>query len=59
MTTKQCDINFFVATLTRNNFSATEIHRFLVKSWGAEKVVSLRRVQQITKKFTGEKRTIF
>lgn len=59
MKAKQCDINFFVATLTRNNFSATEIHRFLVESWGAENVVSLRRVQQITKEFAGEQRTLF
>ena len=59
MKAKQCDINFFVATLTRNNFSATEIHHFLVQSWAAENVVSLRRVQQIAKEFTGEQRTLF
>lgn len=59
MNVKQSYINFFVATLARNTFSATEIHRFLVESWGAENVVSLRRVQQLTKEFAKEQRTLF
>ena len=56
MKAKHCDINFFIATLTRNNFKATEINRLLVESWGADTVINVQRVQQIAKQYTeGEK----
>ena len=44
-------INYFVATLTRNNFSPTDIHGFLVRAWGEGNVKSLRRVQEISKEY--------
>ena len=59
MDAKQCDVNFFTATLTRNNYSPSEIHRLLVKSWGEENTISLRRVQQIAKEYKEEERTHF
>ena len=56
MNAKHCDINFFIATLTRNNFKATEIYRLFVESWGADIVINFRRVPQIAKQYTeGEK----
>lgn len=59
MNAKQCDINFFVATLTRNNFKVSDIHRLLVESWGEENTMSLRRVQQIAKEYKEDERTLF
>ena len=59
MNAKQCDLNFFVATLTRNNYKASEIHRLLVESWGEGSTLSLRRVQQIAKEFKEEERQSF
>ena len=41
-------INFFVATLVKNDFKAHEIHILLTTAWG-EDVKSLRRVQEIAK----------
>ena len=52
MNAKHCDINFFIATLTRNNFKATEIYRLFVESWAADIVINVRRVQQIAKQYT-------
>ena len=52
MNAKHCDINFFIATLTRNNFKAIEINRLLVESWAADTVINVRRVQQIAKQYT-------
>ena len=51
MNHKQCDLNFFVATLARNNYKATTIHELLVEAWGEEAVVGVRRVQAICKEF--------
>lgn len=44
-------INYFVATLSRNDISATKIRDFLVTAWGEENVSSLRRIQEIAKEY--------
>jgi len=49
---KQCDLNFFVATLERNNYKSTTIHELLVEAWGEEAVVGVRRIQAIAKEFS-------
>ena len=51
-------INYFVATLTRNNFSPTDIHGFLVRAWGEGNVKSLRRVQEISKEYRDQDRVV-
>lgn len=45
------NMNFFIATLQRNKFKATNIHSLLVEAWGEENVLSLRRVQEISQEF--------
>ena len=57
MAVKQENLNFFIDTLKGNGFSAVEIHRLLVQRWGEEKVVSLRRIQQIAREFEEGSRT--
>lgn len=49
-------INYFVATMTRNNFSATDIHSFLVEAWGEANVKSIRRIQEISKDYKDNER---
>ena len=50
-------VNFFIATLVKNNFKAHEIHKLLTTAWG-EDVKSLRRVQEIAKEVKdGERET--
>ena len=44
-------INFFIQTMVRNNFKASEIHRLLCNAWGEENVVKERRVQQLAKEY--------
>jgi histone-lysine N-methyltransferase SETMAR len=53
------NVNFFVATLCKNNFKATQIHSLLVEAWGQENVLSLRRVQDISKEFASGERIEF
>jgi len=53
-TTEQ--VNFFVATLTKNDFNAKQIHELLSFAWGEENVIKLRRVQTLVRDFkTGER----
>ena len=53
-TTEQ--INFFVLTLTKNDFNAKQIHELLSFTWGEENVIKLRRVQTLVQDFkTGER----
>ena len=40
------NIKFFVATLQRNGYTGTEVHRLLQNAWN-ENTISLRRVQQL------------
>jgi hypothetical protein len=58
MNPKQSELNFFIATLARNNFKGTKIHQMLVDSWGAENTVCVRRVQQIKKEYDEEDREL-
>lgn len=51
MNIKASELNFLVATLSRNDYNATEIHNLLVHSWGEESIVSVRRIQQIKKEY--------
>lgn len=51
MEVKPNALNFFVSTLSRNGYKGTEIHNLLTNAWGEEDMVSLRRVQQISKEF--------
>lgn len=44
------DINVIIETSRRNGLNATEIHQFIVNAWG-ENLISLRRVQEITKAY--------
>jgi hypothetical protein len=49
-------INFFVATLVKNNYKTVEIHKLLSSAWGEENVIHLRRLQVIAKEYrTGER----
>jgi hypothetical protein len=51
--------NFFIATLQKNSFSATEMHRLLVNAYGEENVCTVRQVQRIAKQYSsGEKMDI-
>jgi transposase len=45
------NMNFFIATLQKSNFSATKIHSLLADAWGEENVLSLRRVQELSKEY--------
>lgn len=45
------NVNFFIATLVRNDMESTAIHELLVTAWGAECVCSLRHVQRLAKEF--------
>lgn len=40
---------FFILTLTKNGFGATDIHRLIENAWGD--IITVRRVQQIVKEF--------
>jgi hypothetical protein len=46
MPVKENNLNFFVSTMTTNNFTAKEIYDFLSNAWGAE-YITLRRIQQL------------
>ena len=49
-------VNFFIATLVKNDFKATKIYNLLTTAWG--EVKSLRRVQEIAKEVRdGERET--
>ena len=48
-------LNFFIRALTMNNFSATQIHMYLVNACGND-VKSLRRVQEISKEYRDDLR---
>ena len=51
------EINVIVATLARNRKKGTEIHDIITTAWG--NVISLRRVQQLTKEYQEEQRADF
>lgn len=51
MDIQQCNLNFFVATLSSNNFKATDIHQLLINAWGEDNIVGVRRIQAIAKEF--------
>lgn len=54
MESKTSQINFFVCTLTRQNYSAVDIHSLLHNSWGNS--IGVRRIQKIAKAYkSGEK----
>ena len=57
MAVRQENLNFFIDTLKGNGFSATEIRRLLVQRWGEENIVSIRRIQQISREFEEGSRT--
>lgn len=44
-------VNYFIATLAKNNVSASVIRKYLVNAWGEDNVKSLRRIQTIAKEF--------
>ena len=54
---KSEQVNFFIQTMVRNNFNATEIHKLLCNAWGEENVVKERRVQQLAKEYQENVRT--
>ena len=51
------EINVIVATLARNRKKGTEIHDIITTAWG--NIISLRRVQQLTKEYQEEERADF
>ena len=51
MNVKQCDINFFITTLSQNNYTATDIRQLLSNVWGEENLIKVRRIQAIAKEF--------
>ncbi len=56
---KQSEINYLVATLTKNDISGSDIYNFLVGAWGEENTITSRRVNQIAKEFKTEERVQF
>jgi len=50
------NVYFFISTLQRNNYKASQIHSLLVEAWGQDNVPSLRRVQDISKEFASGER---
>ena len=54
---KSEQVNFFIQTMVRNNFNATEIHKLLCNAWGEENVVKERRVLQLAKEYQENVRT--
>lgn len=44
-------VNFFIATLAKNDVNATEIHRLLSTAWGEKNVIKLRRIQVLAREF--------
>ena len=51
------EMNVIVATLARNRKKGTEIHGIITTAWG--NVISLRRVQQLTREYQEEQRADF
>ena len=55
---KQCDVYFFIRTLSQNSYSATKIHELLVNVWGQGNIMQLRRIQGIVKEFSEGRETV-
>ena len=52
-------VNFFIATLAKNDYKATEIHELLSFAWGEENVIKLRQVQTLARDFKSGERCDF
>jgi hypothetical protein len=50
------NVNFFIATLTKNNYKATDIHHLLANAWGEDNIIKVRQIQKKASQFaTGER----
>ena len=52
MNGKAYDFNFFIVTHARNGYKRTAMRQLLVKVLGEERVIDIRRVQQIAREYT-------
>ena len=55
---QQCDVYFFIRTLSQNGYSATKIHQLLANVWGEKNIMKVRRIQAIVREFVEGRETV-
>ena len=51
-------VNFLVKTLVDNEIAASDIHTYLINSWGEQNIPTLRHIQRLAKQFRDGERVL-